>query len=44
MREGSKQFRDQKRRIVSLRLFGRMPKKTDKLSEDEIDGREGEDY
>jgi hypothetical protein len=35
MREGSRQFRDQKRRILSLRMFGRMPKKSDKLNEDE---------
>jgi hypothetical protein len=38
MREGSKQFEDQKRRILSLRMFGRMPKKTDKLSGDEKNG------
>jgi predicted DNA binding CopG/RHH family protein len=39
MREDSKQFKDQKRRILSLRMFGRMPKKTDKLNEDEENGR-----
>jgi hypothetical protein len=35
MREGSQQFKDQKRRILSIRMFGRMPKKSDKISEDE---------
>lgn len=38
MREGSKQFKDQKKRILSLRMLGRMPKKTDKLTEDEKNG------
>lgn len=35
MREGSQQFKDQKRRILSLRMFGRMPNKTDNINEDE---------
>lgn len=34
MTEGSKQFEDQKRRILSLRLRGRLPHKSDKDSED----------